>query len=176
MDRQCRQVMFDRQVEHFLARDAPLDEEPVHPFAGQGLEGGFQRLSRPRHDGLHLHAGAARGLADLRHVRLGEGISLVRDHADTARGGNKLADQFHTLAGYLRAPARVSGDIAARPVEAGDEARRDGIARACHHDRNVARRLLRRQRGWREGRDDEVDLEAHQLGGILQLEIGPPGS
>src|SRR5665213_1872205 len=152
--------MFDRQVEHFLARDASLDEESVHAFASQGLEYRFQRLSRPGYDGLHLYSDAARGLADLRHVRLGKGVTLVGEHADSARAGDELADQLHTLAGQLRAPARLSGDVAARPGEAHDDAGRDRIARACHYDRNVTRGLFRRQRRRRVERDDEVDLEA----------------
>jgi hypothetical protein len=51
-------------------------------------------------------------LADLRHIRLGEGITFVGEHTDTARSGNELADQLNTLAGHLRAPARLSGDVA----------------------------------------------------------------
>ena len=95
---------------------------------------------------------------------------------NSARGGNKLANQLHALAGHLHTPARLSGDVAARPGEARDEAGRDRIARACHHDRNVACRLFRRQRGRREERDDEVDLETDQLGSLFQLEIGPASS
>jgi hypothetical protein len=72
--------------------------------------------------------------------------------------------------------SRRSRFVAARPGEARDETDRDRIARACHHDRNVARCLFRRQRGRREERDDEVDLEADQLGGLFQLEIGPARS
>jgi hypothetical protein len=94
--------MLNRQVEQFLARDTSLDKQSVHAFADQGLEWSFQRLSRPSHDRLDLHADALRGLANLRHIRLGEGISLVSKHADASGGGNKLADQLHTFAAVPR--------------------------------------------------------------------------
>ncbi|MFZ1953604.1 MAG: hypothetical protein WAU74_26415 [Pseudolabrys sp.] len=73
-------------------------------------------------------------------------------------------------------PLDCSGDVAARPCEARDEAGRHRIARARHHDRNVSRRLFRRQCRRREKRDDQIDLEADQLGGLIQLEIGLAGS
>jgi len=38
------------------------------------------------------------------------------------------------------------------------------------------RRLFRRQCRRREKRDDQINLEADQLGGLVQLEIGPAGS
>ena len=117
------------------------------------------------------NAGSSRGGVNLRRVRRGEGIELVEDQADPACGGNEFADQFHTLARHLGSAARQSRDVAARPGEAGDEAGRDRLARACHHDRNFARRLLRCQCSRREEGDDEVDLETHQLGGFFRLQI-----
>jgi hypothetical protein len=129
----------------------------------RGRRGGVDSTSIP----------ALRGLADLRHVRLGEGITLVGEHADTARGGNEFADQLHTLAGHLRAPARLSGDVAARPGEARDEASRDRIARLPSRSECRASPV---SPPTPSACDDEVDLEADQLGGLFQLEIGPAGS
>ena len=57
-------------------------EEAGHLFASHSLECGFQGLSRSSHDGHYLHAGAARGLADLRHIRLRKRIAIIGEHAD----------------------------------------------------------------------------------------------
>src|SRR6187551_2620146 len=100
--------MSDCKLKHVFARNASLDEESVHAFADQGLVYAFQRLAWPGDDGFQLHANARRSLLELRHVRLGEGIGLVEEHADTARSRNKLAHQFQTFAGHLCAAARLS--------------------------------------------------------------------
>jgi hypothetical protein len=85
--------------------DASLDDEPAHMIVGQPLECILQRQFRPDHDRLHLHASAARGLTDLFHVRLGEGISIVGEHADTVGVGDELAKQLYTLSGHFRTRA-----------------------------------------------------------------------
>jgi hypothetical protein len=67
----------------------------------------------------------------------------------------------------------MSGDVTARPGQAGDEAGPDRVAHARHNDGNVAGRLLRR-RGWRRLEcDDDVDLKGNQFGGLVRKTIGP---
>ena len=84
----------------------PCMTRPSKRLPDHGLERGFKRLSRSRHDCLDLHGGVVSGLTDLRQIRLGEGIGLVGEHTDAARGGDDLANQLHALTGDLRASAR----------------------------------------------------------------------
>src|SRR4030095_9195238 len=59
-----------------------------------------------------------------------------------------------------------SGDVAARPGEASDEAGRYRITDGCHDDRRRRRCVLDGSDNWRPpGRHNEVHLETHELGG-----------
>ena len=67
-----------------------------------------------------------------------------------------------------------SRGVAARPREATHEPRTDGIHGEHHDNRDGAGRVLRcRDRGV-IARHDDVDLEAHQLGGEVGEPFGAP--
>src|SRR5262249_50348540 len=58
--------------------------------------------------------------------------------------------------------------FSARPGEAGAEAGRDRLPGGRHQDGNVARRMPRRLDGWCQRGDNQIDLEANQLCGLLR--------
>ena len=91
-----------------FARGIEHDEWPTH---------------RPR-GGLHV-----RSLLDV-------GIIRVHQHRDGRRLGHQLAQQLESVRPHGGAEKDDARDIAARPVEAGDEAQRDGVAPVRKDDRH----------------------------------------
>ena len=87
----------------------------------------------------------------------------IRQDGHTRDPGQDLLQEFHPLAGQFRTQVCQAGDVSAWPREARHEPALDGIAYDRHHDGDcgcgLARRLDRRPGG-----DDNVHLEADQLG------------
>jgi len=68
-----------------------------------------------------------------------------------------------------------SSDISARPREAGNESRRDGIAGHRHHDRNRRGCLLGCAGTWSSAGHDNVNLRANELGRQARQPIAERG-
>ena len=143
---------------------------PSTRLPAQRLKCGLQRLPRPRHDGLHLHASAARGLPDLRRVGFGEGIELVDDHADTAPEGTSSRISS-TLLPATSAPP-LDNPVTLPPGRARLATSRSRPGRPRLPSRSESRSSpASRPSGRRKEGDDEVNLETDQFGGLFQLKI-----
>ena len=106
------------------------------------------------------------------------GLELVRrrgvpedSHASHLRQG--LSEQFYSLPRQLDLLQEHAGDVAPGPGEAGNIPKRDRIVVDCHDDDRPGARHLPRGtcRGLRSSRDEQVDVEANQLGSHAGQEI-----
>ena len=108
---------------------------------------------------------------------LREGVRCIHEHGDALCGGHYLPDEFEVLGRKLRGCTGHSRDVAAGPGEAGDETRCHRIGCRRHDDRNRLRGLFGGHGGRRLKGDDDIDVQAHQLGGQLGqpivLSFGP---
>src|SRR5262245_24559287 len=73
------------------------------------------------------------GVGDFRLTDGTIGIDEIVDHGG---GGYQLAQQLQSFPRDLRGEEARAGDVAARPVEAGDEAERDRVAAGAEDDRD----------------------------------------
>jgi hypothetical protein len=98
-------------------------------------------------------------------VGLSIGISWIAEKADQCRFGYCLAQGFELLCPQRIDQEADPGDIAARPIQAGDKPQLDRIATDCNEDGNGCRAWLscdgRRNSAHRH---DERDLVTDQLG------------
>jgi hypothetical protein len=102
----------------------------------------------------------------LRVFRVGLGIGIVRvdQHAEGSAPGRPLAQQLQPLRHQLVDQEAHAGEVAAGPVEAGDEAQLDRVAAGHEDNRKRRRRRLGGEcRGGRV-RDEHADLTANQIG------------
>src|SRR5262245_2523025 len=110
-------------------------------------------LGKPRKGRINITAGG--GLDDFDLLSDGQGRSLnVRDkglgggevgidqHAKAHGSRLQLMQQSKLLCPKLNSGKRDTGDIAARPVETGDEAEPNRVAAACEDDRDRRSRRL----------------------------------
>ncbi len=72
---------------------------------------------------------SARGRLDILHLVLEVRTVRVHEHTDHAQPGHQLVQQLEPFSVGLGSEGRDSGYIAARPVEAGDQAASDRITR-----------------------------------------------
>ena len=101
-------------------------------------------------------------LHHLTHRRLA--VSARMPEGSNARdSGKSPLEQLQPLSGKLRAKERHSGNVAARPREAGHEAVPDGVAHGRHHDRRSGGRFFcSAGRGSIAG-DNKVEIEMNEL-------------
>src|SRR5215472_1914344 len=110
-------------------------------------------LRKTRKGNINVTAGG--GFEDFDLLPNGRGCSLnVRDkglcggevgidqHANAHGARLQLMQQSKLLCPQLSSDKRDTGDIAARPVETGDEAELNGISAACKNDRDRRSRRL----------------------------------
>jgi len=93
-----------------------------------------------------------------------------QEGSHTRESGNDLPEQLQAFGDQLRAEKGRPGDISTRPCQAGDQLVADGIG---HHRRDDGERvggLLGGTGCGRAPRDNDVNLERHQLG----RELGKP--
>ena len=80
--------------------------------------------------------------------------------------GDGLTQEFEFLAGSIRCLVRQTS-VAARPSQTRDQASPDRVRHHCEHDRDDRCCLLCCQ-GWRGClRDNDIDLEPDELGGVF---------
>jgi hypothetical protein len=89
-------------------------------------------------------------------------IAWVPDNSDTAESGNNFLKKLEPLRSDLREEEGRPREVAARASEIGNEA--DRIASDRHNDGYRRGRLLRRTARRCAFRDDDVHLEADQVG------------
>jgi hypothetical protein len=90
---------------------------------------------------------------------------LIRDNRKARRSGQEFVQQTELLGPDLLGHIRKAGDVAARPVEAGDETEFDGIAAAAEYNRNgLGRSLGGGSRNPAARRHDHRHSAADQIG------------
>jgi hypothetical protein len=99
---------------------------------------------------------------DISPLNVPRKIGRIGHDRNQLSGGNKFAQQFEPLWPQRIGEQSDAGDIAARPVEAGDEAFLNRIAAAQGHDRDGrSRGLSGRPRA--PSSDNDVDPTTHEL-------------
>ena len=88
-----------------------------------------------------LPDGQGRSL-NVRDKGLSEGIVGIDQHANAHGFWLQLMQQPKSLCPKLNSDKRDAGDIAARPIETGDEAELNRVAAACEDDRDRRSRRL----------------------------------
>jgi hypothetical protein len=91
-------------------------------------------------------------------------IRRVPKQSDSGLLRKRFLQQLQALTAELRRDAGQAGDVATRPRQALDEPYSHCVATRPHHDRDHRSRLLGGERGLRSERDDDVDVEADELG------------
>src|SRR5438067_12118291 len=92
------------------------------------------------------------------------GIRGIGDHADALNPGHQFAQQLDLFAGQIERQVGNPGDVPAGTAEAADDARAYRVGNANEHDRNRRGSTLRRERGGRGPRQDDIDLALHERG------------
>ena len=106
----------------------------------------------------------AAGCSSLR-LHLGVGIGRIDERADGRRRRDQAVQQLQPLRLQLHAQRGHAGEIAARPVQAGDQPERDRIGAGEEHDRNGPGRGLGGEHAEHlAGDGDHRDLSADQVG------------
>ncbi|HKG83310.1 MAG TPA: hypothetical protein VKB16_09165 [Beijerinckiaceae bacterium] len=143
-----------------------LQQQVVDAVEGRTRDRARDVVGRADRQLLILHPEqASRALAlrgELAAQRLGRDCRLV-EIGGAARLRHDLADDLEQLRHDLVEDGET-GEVAAGTREALDEAAADGIRRRSEHDRDRARRGLGGSRRDRAGADDQVDIEAGELG------------
>ena len=163
MARRQRDELFAPAVEEWIG----ADDERAGPLLRQGREGGVDLAFGAGVQDMKLQPERARRRLHVsrywsRHSGL-VGLTSTRDDASPWAPARAAAPA-------ALAPARqlnevTPGDVAARPVEAGDKASFDRVAADREDDRNRrGRRLGRERRSGAAGRDDHGHLAANQIG------------
>src|SRR5262249_32213376 len=99
------------------------------------------------------------------------GIADVGQNRQTAQISDDLAKEFEPFTCKIAGLDRQARGVAARPRQTRDQAAPNGIIRHREHDRDDRCRLLcRKSRGSR--RDNDIDLELHELGRDLGVAFG----
>ena len=136
------------------------------PVARNGREGGVDLAFGAGVRDMKLQPERARRLLHLLDFGRRSGIVRVDQTGDRGRLRHQLAQQSQPLRDQLRGQSGDAGDVAARPVEAGDEAELDRIAAGLEHDRNRRGRRLGREAGsGAAGGGDHGNRPADQFGG-----------
>jgi hypothetical protein len=92
------------------------------------------------------------------------GIGRVDEQANDGRRGDQLVKQLQPFRPYLHVQGDQARDVAARPVETGDQSDLDWVGRHREDDRNRRGCRFGRHRRRRATRDNHGHLTANQIG------------
>jgi len=100
--------------------------------------------------------------------------TVGRQERDPGDARRNLLEQLQPLARYCSLHANETGDVAARPRQASDEAIADRISNLRENDRDGVRLLQQRPGCWRVLRKNEIRLQPDELlcKSLHQLNIG----
>jgi len=132
------------------------------PWRGHLAECGIDLAGRARLEQYHPQtedAGALKGLFRLVHAFL---IGRVYQEPSGCRRGCQFVQQPEPLGGQFRVEPGDPGEVAARPIETGDEAGRNRVAAEIEDGRNRLCRGLdcaRRREPARRGDDRDPTLD-----------------
>jgi hypothetical protein len=95
---------------------------------------------------------------------LGKRIGRINESGNDGRRGHELVQHLQLLLGQLHAQRGHAGDVAARPIQAGDKANLDRVAPYRKDDRDrCGCGFGRDRRVYGPGRSDHGDLATHQI-------------
>jgi hypothetical protein len=86
--------------------------------------------------------------------------------------GRDLLEQLQPFCAHAEFECRKSGNIAARPRQARNQAAADRVDGAGKYDRHGAARLPQRPNGRGVGGQQDVRRERDQFGGVLAIAVG----
>ena len=113
------------------------DEKRVRPLVRKRCECRFDLLDRANLKGLDLQPDGAPGGLRLSHVVLGiVQVSRIDEHGDTSNRGHQLAQKFQPLWHQFTEEKIDPCEVAARPGEAGDKTKLNGVFRDQEDDWN----------------------------------------
>src|SRR5262249_28211196 len=113
---------------------------------------------------LDLQPHGARSRSHVSHRGLGDcGLARIDEQGYARRSRDKLVQKFQPLRRYLHHQVGCAGNVAARPVKAGDEAELDGVRTHFEDDRNGRGRRLRRLGRRSAGRSNYGHLTMNQI-------------
>ena len=115
---------------------AGADEQRAGPALDEGCKGGLDVAVAADIENDELLPDRLRRGLHVVSLRLGRRGVRVHEHANCCRLGHELAQQLQSLRPQHAAEKAHARDVAARPVEAGDEAVPDRVAAAREDDRH----------------------------------------
>src|SRR5438132_7799965 len=111
-----------------------------------------------------MQAKLAERALELCELELCGGIRGIEDDSDALNPGHQFAKQLDLFAGQIERQVGNPGDVPAGAAEAADDARAYRVGNANEHDRNRRGSTLRRERGGRGPRQDDIDLALDKRG------------
>jgi hypothetical protein len=151
---------------------AATTSAPTRRSTNVAKAGSKSRSLRGFHDNDLLPEHARRRKRVVQHL-LAHHSSYIGKIADGCRSGDHLAQKLEPLCGQLSSEEGHSGDVAARPVEAGDQAQPHRIG--AEHEDDWYRRgggLCRERWSGAAACDDQGHLTASQIGRQFRQPIG----
>ena len=133
------------------------------PLFGGDLEGliNFSRGSGA--ENIDLSPDHACRFLQLAQLEISSRISWVDQHTNRRGSWNKFVQKLQTLGLQFGPEKSHAREVAAGPIEAGDEAARHRIAGADKHNRNLCGCSLGYRRRWGIGRDHR-DFTTYEIG------------
>ena len=132
-------------------------------------------LSRFRN--LKLHAQRSRSSLHSFQLDRDAWLAGVAEDGDTPDGWGELPEKLQALPADLRRRQPQPGGVAAGPREVGNKPIGNWVAHESHDNGNRPGRLLRRLHPRPRCRDDDVNIELHQLSGqvgeLFELPVCP---
>src|SRR6266516_7474145 len=87
----------------------------------------------------------------------------IRQDADQGRRGNQLVQQLQSLAAQMAVQLTYPSEIAAGPIEAGNQSKLDRVGADHEYDRDGVGSCLDRERRGERSCEDDRYLPAHEL-------------
>jgi hypothetical protein len=106
------------------------DEQRTRTTLNCHCDGGLDITAAAHIESEQLLSDPAQGGLDVSQLRRSTGIARIRQHGNRRRLGHELAQQLQPLRSQHGVEEDHAGDVATRPVEAGDDAVPDRVAPA----------------------------------------------
>ena len=123
-------------------------------------------------DRARLHRKRRRHRLDRAVLARADGQRGIAQHAHSRYGRCDLLQQFQPFRAHAVFKVDETGGVAARPCQAIDESRGDGIGDLHEHNRHRAGHLQQGPHGDAVGRKDHIGRKSGQLGGVPADVVG----
>jgi hypothetical protein len=143
-----------------------MDDKRGSAFSDESREGGVDLGIVARICEIDLLAESGSRRLHLLDARLRSRIGRVDERRQPAGAGPQLMQQPQPLCTELLGEVAHAGQIAARPIETGDQTKFDRVAAHAEHDRNRRCRGFGSQRraNAAAGQSDDIDSAADEIG------------